>query len=168
MIEDLTSGPIPAGSNLLVEYDAASQWYNASITIAAGWLRSGGKVLYGAMAQQPEKIRSQLNRLGVHPEALEAADNLRIWDWYTPTLGQKSKEKVALESLKVADLSIWFAKEIMRQPPDPNLLRVFDSISSLARFNDEKSPRRVYTHPSFPSRVLAEIDYNPRHYERHP
>ncbi len=91
------------------------------------------------MAHGPEQIRSQLGQLGLHPEVLEEEGKLKIWDWYTPTLGQKSKEKLPLESLKISDLSIWYSKEMMRLAPDPNLLRIFDNISTLARFNDDKS-----------------------------
>ncbi len=139
LIEDLTNGPIPAGSNLLVEFDAASQWYAASITIAAGWLRTSGTVSYNVYAQPPDNVRAQLARLGLGTEELERDDKLRIIDWYTATLGQKSPEKYAYDSLKVADLSIRFSKEQMRGPPLPDRLRINDNGSVTARFNDEKA-----------------------------
>ncbi len=139
LIEELTTDPIPAGSNLLVEYDAASQWYVVSVAMAGEWLRQRGSVLYATLAQQPQKIRSQLNRLSLDVEDLEKDDKLRIWDWYTCTLGLKSKEKYAVDSLKVQDLSIGFSQSEMRSPPAPDLLRIFDSSSTVARFNDEKS-----------------------------
>ena len=41
LIEDLLSEAFPAGSNLLVEYDAASQLYTASLNIAREWFRHG-------------------------------------------------------------------------------------------------------------------------------
>lgn len=65
LIEDLTTGPVPEGSTLLVEYDPASQWYNASITISAGWLKAGGKVDYDALAQPPDDVRAKLRGLGL-------------------------------------------------------------------------------------------------------
>ena len=64
---------------------------------------------------------------------------LYITDLYTATLGQKSKEKFAIPSLKVADLSIEFSRNIMRGPPEPDTLAIVDNGSTLARFNDEKS-----------------------------
>lgn len=76
LIEDLTSGPVPAGSQLLVEYDPASQWYNASLTIMAGWLKTGGTGTYHTYAQPPDDVRSQLRRLGVDsntPEKYETS-----------------------------------------------------------------------------------------------
>ncbi len=138
LIEDLTTAPIPAGA-LLVEYDPASQWYNASVTIAAGWLRTGGRVYYNVVAQPPGDIRSRLNRLGLDTEALERENKLQIRDFYSATLGHKSKEKYAATSLKVADASIMFSKDIMRRAPEPEWLTVRDDISVMARFNDEKS-----------------------------
>jgi hypothetical protein len=65
LIEDLTFEPVPAGSTFLIEFDSASQWYNASFTITAGWLKQGGKVDYWIAAQPPEKMRSQLRKLGI-------------------------------------------------------------------------------------------------------
>lgn len=154
MIEDLTSAPIPRGSNLLVEFDPASEWYNASITVAAELLRAGEILGYNVMAQPPDRIRSQLSRLGVDVGELEKrpAGRLRITDWYTATLGQpRSKEHYAIDTLKVADLSIMISTQMMRPAKEKiqlvgfgdNILdislRVFDNFSTLARFNDEKA-----------------------------
>lgn len=139
LIEDLTKGPIPAGSSLLVEYDPASQWYNASLTIAAGWVRSGGTVWYTGLAQPPENIRSQFKRLGLDVGAFEKEDKLLVRDGYAATLGQKSKEKYAYDSLKVSDLSIHVATIYMRGPLCSDHLAIADDVSCLARFNEEKS-----------------------------
>ena len=59
LIEDLLSEPLPAGSNLLVEYDAASQWYRASLNIVREWLTEGGEVGYNVAAQVPDNLRSR-------------------------------------------------------------------------------------------------------------
>lgn len=139
LIEDLTDGQIPAGSNLLIEFTGASQWYNASVTIAARWLKQEGNVDYNTYAQQPNDIRTGLKRLGLIAEEKERDGNLQIWDYYTATLGQKSTEKLARDSLKVADLSILFSKDLMHEPPQPHVLRIRDNVSNLARFNEEKA-----------------------------
>jgi len=149
LIEDLTTGPIPTGSNILVEFDPASQWYNASLTITAGWIRSGGAASYNVYNQPPESVRLQLKRLGLDVEALEKEEKLRIIDWYTFQLGQKSKEKYAMTSLKAADLSILYSRAMIPTTgspfPDtgwhlgPNVLRLGDDELVLLRFNDEKS-----------------------------
>jgi len=138
IIEDLIEGSVPPGTNILVEYDPSSQWYNASITMAAGWLRTGGRVTYNAAAQSPDKVRSQLKRHGIDPGELEKNEKFSIIDFYTTTLGQKSKEKHAVGSLKVADMSIFVAKNVMQGPSEPDVLRLTDDHSVLSRFNDEK------------------------------
>lgn len=139
LVEELTSQPLPPGSQLLVEYDAASQWYNASITIAAGWLKSGGTVVYGTFAQPPDDVRSKLARLDLDVEGLEKSEDLGILDCYSVTLGQKSKEKSAWNSLKTADLSIAFLQDEMRAEQAPKHLVIADDESTIARFNDEKA-----------------------------
>jgi len=148
LIEDLLKAPLPPGASLLVEYDPTSGWYQSSLNIAAGWLREGGVVSYHVAAQPPENIRSQLAQLGLDVRQLEANDKLRVFDWYTATLGRKSKEKYAFYSLKAADLSVLFGKymmatqqgiELIPPQPSPDWLRILDDASCLGRFNEEKS-----------------------------
>ena len=161
----MTKGPVPPGSNILVEFDPASQWYNASLTITAGWIRSGGVASYNVYNQPPENARLQLKRLGLDVEALERGEKLRIIDWYTVTLGQKSKEKYAITSLKFADLSILYSRQLIPATGSPfpgtgyhlgpDVVRLSDDELVLLRFNDEKSfidLWRTRIIPSAPSR----------------
>lgn len=140
LIEDLTSEPIPRGSNLLVEFDPASEWYNAAITIAVGWLSSGGRVHYNVAVRTPDAVRSQLKNFGLVPEDLEREDKLRIYDWYSPTLGRKSVDKNAVTSLKVHELSPEYAKWMQSDDLGETVttLRMIENGSILARYNDEK------------------------------
>ena len=139
LIEDLTTRPVPPGSALFVEYDAASQWYNALLTIVAGWIKSRGKIEHYLTGQPPDDIRARLKLLGLDVELLEKEDTLRIVDVYTCQLGQKSEEKYSYDSLKVADISIQYARDFMRLEPAPDVLVVSDNFSNLARFNEEKA-----------------------------
>ncbi len=139
LIEDLTTDPIPAGYNLLAEYDPTSLWYTVSFSIAAEWLKQGGRVRYGIAAQPPDKMRFHLKRLRLEAEELERTGQLELYDFFTATLGQKSREKLAPPTLKVADLSIWWTRAQLAGPSVPNLLRMLDDLSVLERFNDEKS-----------------------------
>ncbi len=139
LIEELTTEPVPPGYSLLVEYDPTSLWYSASYTIAAAWLRQGGIVRYGIAARPPDKMRSYLKRLGVDSLELEGKGQLDLYDFFTSTLGHKSKEKYAPPSLKVPDLSIWWTQAQLGGPGVTNLLRMFDDLSVLDRFNEEKS-----------------------------
>ena len=148
LIEDLLKAPLQPGKSILVEYDPTAAWYQASISMAAEWLREGGIVTYGVTSQPPENIRSQLKQLDVDVAGLEAQDKLRVFDWYTATLGRKSNEKYAFYSLKAADLSVLHSKymmaseddvELVRPSPSPEWLRILDDASCLARFNEERS-----------------------------
>ena len=113
----------------------------------------------------------QLKRLGLDTETLETEEKLRIMDWYTIQLGQKSKEKYANTSLKVADLSILWSKAIIPSTGSPypgtgyrlgpDVLRITDDELVLLRFNDEKS----FVHhwctrviPSAPARQSTNIE----------
>ena len=143
LIDELTRSETPSGSNILVEFDPASQWYNACVTIAAGWLMNGGDVGYNEFIQSPDQTRMQLQRLALNVGELEEKDKLRMYDWYTPSLGRKSKESYGIESLKVADQSIIFrlTEDDLKHPEElewPRSLRIADNFSTLARFNDEK------------------------------
>lgn len=142
LIEDLTRGPVPSGSRFLVEYDPTSEWYNASLTITAGWLRSGGRLAYNVASQPPSNIRLQLSRLRLNAQKLEEDEKLHIYDWYSATLGQKSAEKLKEDSLKVADLSVAFLKETKKSTEpisrSPGGLMIVDDVSSLDRFNEER------------------------------
>jgi len=145
-IEDLTTGPVPLGSQILVEYDSMSVWFNASLNVVAGWLRTGGRVEYLTYAQAPEDLRSRLKRIEPRIDDYEVKDaafrdsKFILWDGYSVTLGQKSKEKYAVESLKVSDLSLLFSQEVMRgQAPPIGTLLISDDFSVLSRFNDEKN-----------------------------
>lgn len=145
----------------MLEFTGASPWYDACLAIGAGWLRQGGRLSYNAQARPTSDVRSKLKRIGFDVDTLEAEDRLRIWDWYTTTLGRKSSEKYAYDSLKVADLSIRFAAEEMREPPRDAVtgwtgwFRIGDGISTLARFNDEKAWIEFFLTRVIPSNILG-------------
>lgn len=122
-----------------MEFDPASAWYYASLTITAGWLKSGGKVRHDAISQPPDDVRSQLSRIGLNVAELEKNDDLQIWDAYTVTLGQKSSEKYNWRTLKVSEASIAMAAWAKSSVPSQFSLFVVDDISVNARFNDEKA-----------------------------
>ena len=107
-------------------------------------MRSGGDVGYNGFVKPASKVRMQLARLGLNVPELEGNDRLRVYDWYTPTLGRKSEEKYGIDSLRVADQSILFrlTEDDLKNPEDsewPESLRIVDNFSTLARFNDERA-----------------------------
>jgi KaiC/GvpD/RAD55 family RecA-like ATPase len=128
----------------MVEFDPASQWYNSCLTMAAVWAKQGGDVGYNGFVQPPDSVRMQLARLGLKVGELERSDRLRMYDWYTPTLGRKSKERYGIDSLKVADQSIEFrlTEDDLKGPTESEWfesIRLADNFSTLARFNEEKA-----------------------------
>jgi len=160
IVEDLTKQPLPPGSNILVEFDPLSHWYDASLTIAAGWLRTGGSVSYIAQSRSPEEIRSQLRLFGLPVEELEQNDRLWITDLYAASVGQKSKEKFFPQSLKVADISLWIAREAMAESAAPEFLVIVDNGSVIDRFNEERAWVELYLTRPFPmgkSRQLTQL-----------
>lgn len=162
-VDELVKTPIAPGASILVEYDPTAAWYQASLNIAAGWLQGGGVVVYAVASQPPDDVRSQLAKLGVDVKRLESDDKLRLFDWYTATLGRKSTEKYAYYSLKAADLNLLYSKNMPGSGLTPDVhgmtattatdaisrivmgmassdtLRILDDLSCLARFNEEKS-----------------------------
>lgn len=157
IIEDLTTVTLPEGSVVVVEFEPASQWYGASYTIAAGWLRSGGSVTYGVFSQSPDEARSYLKSLGLDMEALENGERLRIVDAYTATLGQKSIERYPITSLKVTDLSLEFAKAMRTTPSGAAKLHIRDNASTIARFNDERTWVEFLLTRLFPSHKMRKV-----------
>jgi KaiC/GvpD/RAD55 family RecA-like ATPase len=100
-------------------------------------------VHYNVNVQPPDDVRSQVTKLGLIPEDLEREGILRIFDWYSLTLGRKSADKDAIPSLKVHELSPDYAKWMKSESDDlkenENTLRMIENASILARYNDEKS-----------------------------
>ena len=142
LIEELTVEPIPPRSQLLVEYDAGSQWYNATLTITAAWLKQGGTLSYNLTLHSPDSLRSRLQKSGLNPAKLEADDKLRIQDYHTATLGRASGERLHTHTIKVNDMTLEWAKIIRayeQAGPETHLLRIWDNLSTLGRFNDDKA-----------------------------
>jgi len=107
--------------------------------MAVGWLRTGGLVGYNVGFQPPEDLRSQLRRIEPNIDDYEMKGKLKVWDLYSATLGRKSPEKYATESLKVTDLSVSYSRDRMRRPPSPDVIEIVDDLTVFARFNDEKN-----------------------------
>ena len=94
---------------------------------------------YLADSHPPDDVRERLRTLNLNPAELEDTDRLWITDFYTAGIvGRKSKERFSTGSLKAADLSIWIAKEVLHEEPDPDFLIIDDNTSVLDRFNEEE------------------------------
>lgn len=137
------------GANYLVEFDASSLWYEASLTIAAEALKRGIRTDYHTFAHSPADVRAALTRL-VDLAALEADDTFRIWDSYTQQTGLGEPEKVGKVTprdpidIHTLDLDRW-AKDDMEgtgrevHGADSNRLHIDDDTSILLHFNEENA-----------------------------
>jgi KaiC/GvpD/RAD55 family RecA-like ATPase len=106
---------------------------------------------YHIAAQPREKVRAQLKRLGLdNVEQLEAPSQkptLALNDWYAASLGPNvPDDEFTMPSLKVDELSIvWSKGEKMAEEAGTfgsgslPTLRLVDNVSTLARFNKDKS-----------------------------
>ncbi len=112
----------------LVEFDPESQWLAVAATIAAGYLRAGGRVVYAAELRSPETVRENLLALGVDLSAAISEGRVTVDDWYSATLtGGKLEEGGPsifepiegghrVRSLKVADISVQLLKDLKQGP----------------------------------------------------
>jgi len=147
---------IKLGTIFLVEFDPESQWLAVATTIAAGYLREGGRVIYGAQLRSSETVKENLLALGLDVAAATSQGRFNLNDWYSATLtggrleGPSISEPIEggnrMRSLKVADLSVQWLKD-MKQGPEssslsetwpPGALNILESSSQMLRFNEER------------------------------
>ena len=126
-------------------------------TIAAHFLRAGGRVSYTALLRPPEAVRESLHALGVDVEEAIIEGRFTLDDYHTVTLaGGRLDEGVPVverieggtraRSLRVSDLSVGMLKELKQDPESgviwenwpPGALSISDSLSQILRFNEEK------------------------------
>ena len=149
---------VKPGTLFLVELDPESQWLAVATTITANYLRAGGRVSYTASLRFPETVREKLVALGVDVSAAISEGRFAVDDFYSATFtggrlegaGASVYEPVEgghrARSLKVADLSVEFLKD-MQQGPEaggvyenwpPGAFTIVESWSQMLRFNEEK------------------------------
>jgi hypothetical protein len=60
-IEDLTTSALGNGLNILIEYDPATRWIDATLTTATGWLEDGGtnpRMIIAKLYKKNESLRT--------------------------------------------------------------------------------------------------------------
>jgi KaiC/GvpD/RAD55 family RecA-like ATPase len=151
---------VKPGTLFIVEFDPASQWLAVAATIAAAYLRNGGRVSYGAILRPPETVKENLLALGVDVSTVSKEGRFWLIDRYSATLtggrlegGDPSggpfepiQGGARFRSLKVADSSVQWLKELKQGHESwdviefwpPGALAVGESMSQMLRFNDEK------------------------------
>lgn len=164
ILNDLLPDGVEYGTNLLVEFEPTSIWFETSFTIAAEALRKGIKTTYHTWTRPPSKVRDIISNLsGLNLRKLEEQDLFRVNDSYTAQMGfdvtSSSTERV--QPLKVSELSIEATKIIKHTPEaEKRWLHIDDNDTVLVQYNDEKSVTDYYRTriiPECKARELAAI-----------
>jgi len=143
-LKELIPGGIEYGTNLLVEFEADSLWYETSLTIAAHALRTGIKIDYHNFQHTPNDIRKALDRRGLDVRKLEDDNMLWIVDSYTVQTGHdtsKDQTDVTQVSVKLADWSIALARDLKMGISETmkRRLHIDDNTGILLQYNEEKA-----------------------------
>ena len=143
-LKELVPNGFEYGSNLLVEFDSDSVWYETSLTIAADAIRAGIKIDYHNFQHTPDDIRKALSRRGLDVKKLEDSDMLWIVDSYTVQTGidtSKDQSEITQVSVKLSDWSIVLAKDIKAGISDAmkRRLHIDDNTGILLQYNEEKA-----------------------------
>lgn len=143
ILKELFPGGVDYGSNLLVEFEPRSMWFETSLTMAAQALREGVKTEYHTFQRAPKEIRKPLAKLGVDVEAIEVKGRFVIIDSHTvqTRLGtSETLEGVVSQSVKLADWSIGFGQLLKAGPQKEDLgwLHIDDNTGVLLEYNQEK------------------------------
>jgi KaiC/GvpD/RAD55 family RecA-like ATPase len=123
-------GDIPFGRVVLVLYDADAQATALFVNACAGYLRSGGDLLYFSDSQPVAELRQKFNRLDMDIADYEAKDSAVLFDSYSASTGAKSNEKYRTIASNLNELSILMAESAPKWPAGS--LIVQESISYAA------------------------------------
>jgi len=153
LLAELVPDGIKPATIIAVEFDPDSQWFAVAASITARFLRSDGRIVYGAFARPVDNIRRDLSSLGVDVSKAVRDGRLFIDDWYTATLTggrlgsvtepEPCADGLRFQSLRVADFSVIQLKGRKslfgeRENWPPGWLLVSDSLSVLTRFNEDR------------------------------
>lgn len=139
ILVDLIPAGVPYRTAFVIEYDPDSSYYQILESIVHDLLSAGQVVSFFDYTRFPDQVRQDLRALGSDIDTLEAQGKFRLYDGYSATLGVKSKEKLAFESLKVADISLYFLKMTKDENPIRNDVGFSDSGTIGLRYNEEKA-----------------------------
>jgi KaiC/GvpD/RAD55 family RecA-like ATPase len=167
IFERLLPDGVEFGTNLLVEFEPDSAWYEASLTIAAQALRSGHKALYHTFQHLPADVEHDLRKFGLDLTKLQGEGVFQILDSLavqTGGLNPVGQEDPIAKSLKIPDLSISAAESIRKGreegvPEDEKWwVHVDDNTAIITRYNPENNVLDFWRTRYFPNaRLTKEI-----------
>jgi KaiC/GvpD/RAD55 family RecA-like ATPase len=146
IFEGLLPDGVEFGTNLLVEFDSDSAWYEASLTFVAQALRKGHKAEYHSFQHLAPDVECDLRKFGLDLAKLQGDGKFRILDSLavqTGGLNAIGQDDPIVKSLKVPDLSIAAAQEIRKLreqgvPEDEKWwVHVDDNTAIMTRYNPD-------------------------------
>ena len=166
IFEGLLPDGVEFGTNLLVEFESDSAWYEASLTIVAQALRSGHKALYHTFQHPPADVEHDLRKFGLDLTKLQGDGLFQILDSLavqTGGLNPIGQEDPIAKSLKIPDLSI-SAAQFIRKGREEGIpeeekwwVHVDDNTAIITRYNSENTVLDFWRTRHFPfSRLLQE------------
>jgi KaiC/GvpD/RAD55 family RecA-like ATPase len=148
ILKDLVPAGFGYGTNLLVEFESQSLWYETSLTIAGNALKAGIRTDYHTLQHFPNEVASALERLGLDVKKLREEGMLGIIDSYTvqsgfgaPKIKDTGRSHYQAQSVKLSDWSIQASVEMKTGSPEEEKrrLHIDDNTSVLLQYNDEKT-----------------------------
>ncbi len=160
--ERLLPAGIDYGTNLLIEFDSDSIWYEASLTVAAQALRKEQKTLYHTFQHVPADVSRGLTNLGLDLHKLQKDGIFKILDSFAVQTGLSpvEQEDPIARSLKIPDLSIAAAQAFKRgySEEEKHWLHIDDNTAILTRYNPETAIFDYWRTRMVPaSRTVGEI-----------
>jgi len=146
IFERLLPDGVEFGTNLLVEFEPDSAWYEASLTITAQALRSGHKALYHTFQHPPADVEHDLRKFGLDLTKLQGDGVFQILDSLAVQMGGLNpvdQEEPAAKTLKIPDLSISLAQDIKKKreegisEDEKWWVHIDDNTGIITRYNSE-------------------------------
>jgi KaiC/GvpD/RAD55 family RecA-like ATPase len=166
-LKGLIEGSVDYGTNLLVEFEPDSIWYETSLTLAAQALKDGIRTDYHLFQHMPSELTEAFTRFGLDVKQLEEQDSLRILDSYTVQTGLGAPEasekgrvsRLYSQSVKLTDWSITDMQRIKSGVPleDKRRLHIDDNTGIMLQYNDEKAFIDTWRTRSRPHTKVQEI-----------
>ena len=130
------------GTIVLVEFEAHSPWYEASITLAANALAAHVRTDYHTFQHVPGDVVDALDRQGVDVADVQREGLFRLIDSYSAQTGivtpiHHRPYEFASQSLKISDWKNG-ASGVLQEPTERHLLHIDENDSLLVQHNRER------------------------------
>lgn len=130
VIDHIVPSGIPSPMMFLILGDPGTGKRELCLEFVAKTLRATRHVVYVALEEYPDEIRSSLSALGGDAMRTETLHNLVAIDCYSPQIGMASKEQISADPNNLSELSIAVSKALPSGHETRGLF-VLDSLDTL-------------------------------------